>query len=144
MKSMRITEFRRPLAMIEVEKPMPKDNALRVKVEAAGVCHSDLHIVSGGYDLGEGKWLSVKDRGVKLPLTPGHEIVGTVDEIGGSFTGDVKRGDRVVIYPWIGCGGCRKCVSGVENLCEVKPASLGIYRDGGFAEYVLSRMAGMP
>jgi propanol-preferring alcohol dehydrogenase len=137
MKSMRLLEFGKPLELVEMETPRPTGNALLVRIEAAGVCHTDLHLISGKYDLGEGKYLSLKDRGLKVPMTPGHEIAGTVDAVGESYTGTVKRGDRVVVYPWIGCGECRKCISGKENLCEGKPASLGVFRDGGYAEYVL-------
>lgn len=134
---MRITEFGKSLELVEVENPSPEGNAVVVKVEAAGVCHTDLHLISGNYDLGEGRLLSLKDRGVRLPMTPGHEIAGTIVEQGPSIEGSSRVGERVVVYPWIGCGVCRKCISGAENLCEGKSAALGIFRDGGYAEYVL-------
>jgi propanol-preferring alcohol dehydrogenase len=79
--------------------------------------------------------MKVTDRGVVFPLIPGHEIAGTVSEIGG-LVEDVSEGDEVLVYPWIGCGKCPACVSGNENLCD-NPQSLGIYQDGGYAEFVL-------
>jgi propanol-preferring alcohol dehydrogenase len=137
MKAMQITEFGKPLAPAEVDTPKPSGSSVLVKVAAAGVCHTDLHLVSGGYDLGDGKFFSFKDGGLRLPVTPGHEISGLVAELGGSYNGTLKQGDPVIVYPWIGCGECRKCMSGTENLCEGKAASLGFFRDGGYAEYVL-------
>jgi propanol-preferring alcohol dehydrogenase len=137
MKAMQITEFGKPLALAEVDVPKPSGSSVLVKIAAAGVCHTDLHLISGGYDLGEGRSFSFKERGPRLPVTPGHEISGFVAELGNSYSGTLKWGDPVIVYPWIGCGECRKCISGAENLCEGKAASLGFFRDGGYAEYVL-------
>ena len=107
-------------------------------MEAAGVCHTDIHLASGGYDLGEGKRLSATGGGTLLPLTPGHEIAGRVEGLGaGTDTSGFKEGDAVVVYPWVGCGTCRKCRSGKENLCEGAPTFLGFQKDGGYAEHVL-------
>ena len=97
-------------------------------------CHSDLHLWEGGYDTGDG-FMKVTDRGVKFPVTPGHEVVGSVEEIGDSVQG-VNIGDLVLVYPWIGCGECPTCEKGDTNLCE-SPKSLGVFQDGGYAEYVL-------
>ncbi len=136
MKAMRLLEFGGRLELRELDPPSAGDGVL-VKVVAAGVCHTDIHVVSGAYDLGNGNLLKMVDRGIHLPMTPGHEIAGEVVELGahnGKTT--VQEGDRVVVFPWIGCGTCRKCLAGFENLCEVKPASLGIFQDGGYAEYV--------
>jgi alcohol dehydrogenase, propanol-preferring len=109
-----------------------------VKIAAAGVCHTDLHLISGAYDMGEGRKLSTTDSGKRMPLTPGHEIAGTVEELGSDAKSvAIGEGDPVVVYPWIGCGSCRKCRSGKENVCEGSPAFLGFMRDGGYAEYVL-------
>ena len=137
MKAMRITEFGKPLSLVDMETPEPHGSAVLIRVSAAAVCHTDLHVVSGGYDLGEGRFLSFKDRGIQLPITPGHEISGTITELGSSYSGTLRRGDPVIVYPWVGCGECRKCISGTENLCEGKAAGLGVFRDGGYAEYVL-------
>ena len=78
MKSARITGPNEPLVVSESDAtPKPKGNQVLVKVKSVGVCHSDLHLWEGGYDLGDGQFMKVTDRGVKYPVTPGHEIVGT-------------------------------------------------------------------
>jgi len=134
---MRLVEFGTPLRLEEIDAPRA-GNGVLVKVVAAGVCHTDIHVISGSYDLGNGNLMRMADRGIQLPVTPGHEVAGEVVDLGvysGKTT--LQEGDRVVVFPWLGCGSCRKCTAGFENLCEVKPASLGIFRDGGYAEYVL-------
>ena len=88
----------------------------------------------GGYDLGDGTFLKVTDRGVKYPVTPGHEIAGIVSEIGDSVEG-ISVGDEVLVYPWLGCGECPACNVGNENLCDT-PRSIGLFQDGGYAENV--------
>ena len=135
MKSARITGPNEPLKISELENPTPESNQVLVKVKAVGVCHSDLHLWEGGYDLGDGQFMKVTDRGVKYPVTPGHEIVGTVDKIGNNVTG-VTHGDEVLVYPWIGCGECPACKEQNENLCDA-PKSLGVFQDGGYSEYSL-------
>ena len=135
MKSYRLKEFGKPLEAEESATPKPQGSEVLLKVVAAGMCHSDLHLWEGGYDLGRGNRLQVKDRGVSLPLTLGHETVGQIIE-GGPEAGPVKAGQVCLIYPWIGCGECAVCVAGDENLCG-KPRSIGIYRDGGYAEYII-------
>ena len=134
MKSAQIIEPNKPLEINESELPKPNGNQVIVKVKSTGVCHSDLHLWEGGYDTGDG-FMKVTDRGVKFPVTPGHEVVGNVDEIGDSVQG-VNIGDLVLVYPWIGCGECATCEKGDTNLCE-SPKSLGLFQDGGYAEYVL-------
>ena len=134
MKSAQIIEPNKPLEINETELPKPNGNQVIVKVKSTGVCHSDLHLWEGGYDTGDG-FMKVTDRGVKFPVTPGHEVVGNVEEIGDSVQG-VDIGDLVLVYPWIGCGQCTTCEKGNTNLCE-SPKSLGVFQDGGYAEYVL-------
>ena len=134
MKAARITSPQQPLELMEVETPKPKDAEVVVKVKATGVCHSDLHLWEGGYDTGDG-FMKVTDRGVKFPVTPGHEIVGTVSEIGSAVQG-ISVGDEVLVYPWIGCGICAACRVGNDNVCDA-PRSLGVFQNGGYAEYVL-------
>ena len=134
MKSAQIIEPNKPLEINESELPKPNGNQVIVKVKSTGVCHSDLHLWEGGYDTGDG-FMKVTDRGVKFPVTPGHEVVGSVEEIGDSVQG-VNIGVLVLVYPWIGCGECPTCKKGDTNLCE-SPRSLGVFQDGGYAEYVL-------
>ncbi len=134
MKAARIVEPNKPLEVSELETPKASGNEVIVKVKAAGVCHSDLHLWEGGYDLGDGVFLKVTDRGVKYPVTPGHEIVGTVAELGNDVKG-VSVGDDVLVYPWIGEGECPACKAGNENLCDA-PKSIGLFQDGGYAENV--------
>ena len=134
MKSAQIIEPDKPLEINEVELPKPDGKQVIVKVKSTGVCHSDLHLWEGGYDTGDG-FMKVTDRGVKFPVTPGHEVVGNVTDIGNSVEG-VGIGDLVLVYPWIGCGECITCKNGDTNLCE-SPKSLGVFQNGGYAEYVL-------
>ena len=135
MKSARITGPNEPLALSETENPKPQGPQVLVKVSSVGVCHSDLHLWEGGYDLGDGQFMKVTDRGVKYPVTPGHEIVGTVEQIGDGVS-NVSIGDAVLVYPWIGCGECPACNVGNENLCDA-PRSMGVFQDGGYSDYAL-------
>jgi alcohol dehydrogenase, propanol-preferring len=135
MKSYRLKEFGMPLEVEELPMREPYGSEVLLQVVAAGVCHSDLHLIEGGYDLGHGKRLLVQQRGVSLPVTLGHEVVGRVTAAGAEANG-IECGREYLVYPWIGCGMCKLCAAGDENLCA-KPRSLGIYRDGGYAEYLL-------
>ena len=139
MKSFMVAEFNAPLKEVDQPTPQPTGSQVLIKVKAAGVCHSDLHIWEGGYDLGHGrKPLSLRDRGVSLPRTMGHETVGEVLAFGPdakAAAGDLKIGDVALVYPWIGCGKCATCLAGDENMC-LKPASLGVYCDGGYADHM--------
>lgn len=124
-----------PLELVKKEIPVPVGTDVLVRVTAAGLCHTDLHIWEGYYDLGGGKRMNLADRGIKPPLVLSHEICGEVVSAGDA-AGDVKPGGRFVIYPWIGCGECPTCLSGNENIC-LKGRALGVVRPGGFADYVL-------
>lgn len=137
MKAMRLVAEGQPLREATLDLPQSPPGGALVRVEAAGVCHSDLHLISGAYDLGDGRKLTTTGGGSVLPLTPGHEIAGRIERLGAE-TGSAgpQLGDRVVVYPWIGCGHCRKCAAGAENLCEGSQRFLGFMRDGGYAEYV--------
>lgn len=135
MKCYCITKFSQPLELIERQTPEPKGTEVLLKTRAAGVCHSDLHIWEGGYDLGHGKRLSLEERGIKLPLTMGHETVGTPVAMGPQASG-VEPGKNYLVFPWIGCGKCDVCQSGQENYCAT-PRSLGIYTHGGYADHIL-------
>jgi propanol-preferring alcohol dehydrogenase len=135
MKAARIVKLNEPLQVQELLTPTPKGTQILVKVQSVGVCHSDVHVWEGYYEGIGGQPLKTTDRGVKYPLTPGHEIAGIVEGLGEQVEGFSKN-ERVVIYPWIGEGLCPACRIGEENLCD-KPRSLGIYTDGGYAQYVL-------
>jgi len=134
VKAARIIEPDKPLEINEVEISDPTGTQVLIKVLSAGVCHSDLHLWEGGYDTGDG-FMKVTDRGVKFPVTPGHEVVGTIEKIGESVK-DVQIGDTVLVYPWIGCDICSTCEKGDTNLCET-PKSLGVFQDGGYAEKLI-------
>src|SRR6188472_2791126 len=135
MRSFQVCQCGAPLQMNEAEAPKPAGTQVLLKMLAAGVCHSDLHIWDGYYEIGGGKKLMLADRGIKLPLTMGHENVGEVVAVGPDAKG-VKVGDVRLIHPWMGCGECIVCKRGEENLCT-KPCSVGIHRGGGFATHVL-------
>jgi alcohol dehydrogenase, propanol-preferring len=135
MKAARIIKTKEPLEINDISIPKPKSDQVLVRVESAGVCHSDLHLWEGGYAGPQGVFMKVEDRGVKFPLTPGHEIAGTIEEVGESVRG-FSKGEEVLVYPWIGEGTCPACRIGEENICD-SPQSLGIYQDGGYSEWVL-------
>src|SRR6201994_1007604 len=142
MKSFQVTEFNAPLQEVDQPTPQPTGTQVLLKVKAAGVCHSDLHIWEGGYELGHGrKPLSLKDRGVSLPRIMGHETVGEIlafgPDVKDSDKGDLKKGDVALAYPWLGCGKCPTCLGGDENMCAVKPNALGVFCDGGYADHMM-------
>jgi propanol-preferring alcohol dehydrogenase len=135
MKAARIVKPKESLEVQQLETPKPRGSQVLIRVESSGVCHSDIHLWEGGYEGPGGQLLKTTERGVKYPLTPGHEIAGLVDSLGEEAEGFTKK-DKVLVYPWIGEGLCPACRIGQENLCD-KPRSLGVYTDGGYAEYVL-------
>ena len=135
MKSARIIDANQPLELSESANPKPEGTQVLVKVKSVGVCHSDLHLWEGGYDLGDGQFMKVTDRGVKYPVTPGHEIAGIVEDIGDNVS-NVSKGDEVLVFPWMGCGDCPACKVGNENLCDT-PKSMGVFQDGGYSDYSL-------
>lgn len=130
-----IVENGKDLQRICVAVPEPTGTQVLLDVAYCGVCHSDLHLQDGYYDLGNGKHLSLVDRGVKLPLIPGHEVVGRVVAMGPQAKG-VAIGDLRIVYPWAGCGVCARCRVGNEQLC-LKPNSLGVQRHGGYGTQVM-------
>ncbi len=135
MRSFKVCECGAPLQMIEEPTPQPVGTQVLLKVKAAGVCHSDIHIWDGYYELGGGKRLKLLERGIKLPLTMGHENVGEVVAVGPDAKG-VKIGATLLANPWIGCGECTVCKRGEENLCKT-PRNLGVFTDGGYATHVM-------
>ena len=130
MQAVRLVSWQSEPELCEIEVPDPGPGAVLVEVEATGLCHSDLHVMD--WPAGTLAW--------DLPVTLGHEVAGRVAALGAGASG-VEVGDAVLVYgPW-GCGVCRQCASGAENLCEragVLPrAGCGLGFDGGLAEYVL-------
>lgn len=126
MKAAVVNEFKQDLEVKDVSKPKPGPGEALVKIEACGVCHTDLHAAHGDWP--------VKP---KLPLIPGHEGVGVVEEVGEGVT-SLKVGDRVGI-PWLysACGECEYCLQGQETLCPNQENG-GYSVDGGYAEYCLA------
>lgn len=125
MKAAVVPAFASPLEIRDLPVPEPGPGQILVRLEASGLCHTDIHAANGDWP--------VKP---KMPLVPGHEGVGTIESIG---EGDspLQVGDRVAL-PWLGkaCGDCRYCVSGLETYCQ-SPAYMGYTIDGAYAEYAL-------
>ena len=137
MLSYQVETFGRPLARVLRETPQPQGTEVLVQVGHCGVCHSDLHLQDGYFDLGGGNKIDMS-RPMGLPRTLGHEIAGTVVALGPGVTAadGVQVGDRRVVFPWIGCGECATCARGDEHLCGA-PRALGANRDGGYATHVM-------
>jgi alcohol dehydrogenase/propanol-preferring alcohol dehydrogenase len=125
-----------PLQEVEWPTPVPTGTQVLLETTHCGVCHSDLHIWEGVYDLGGGKVLRMVDRGMKLPLAMGHEIVGRVVALGPEATG-VAVGDIRIVFPWVGCGTCRACLAEEDNMC-LTGKSLGVYQNGGYGTHVVA------
>ncbi|PEQ13783.1 alcohol dehydrogenase [Novosphingobium sp. PC22D] len=124
MRAMQLDAVGQPLRMVERALPEPEPGAVRIAISACGVCRTDLHVVDG-------------DIHGKLPVVPGHEIVGRIEALGEGVT-DFAIGQRVGV-PWLGhtCGACPYCLSHRENLCD-DPLFTGFTRDGGFATHCLA------
>jgi propanol-preferring alcohol dehydrogenase len=122
---MRLAAPRTPLKLVDLPMPRPAPDEIVLRVLACGVCRTDLHVVDG--ELAQGR----------MPIVPGHEIVGSVAEKGAAVE-RFAAGDRVGV-PWLGhtCGRCEFCVSGRENLCDAARFT-GYHRDGGYAQYVVA------
>ena len=131
MISYQTTTFGAPLIEVESKTPEPQGTEVLIKTMACGVCHSDIHMHEGVFDLGGGKQLEVGREGMVL----GHEIFGEVIALGPDAE-DAEIGDRRVVFPWIGCGECAACKRGDEQLCT-PGCALGIAHAGGFADHVL-------
>lgn len=133
MRSFRLEKFAQPFVETKSELAAPQGRQVILDVAACGLCHSDVHLHEGYFDLGDGAKVDAT-RIVNPPRILGHEIVGTVSAVGPDVKG-VKIGDKRVAFPWIGCGKCGLCQAGNEHLCNA-PAALGVHRDGGFAAKV--------
>lgn len=128
MKAMRLHEYKQPLKLDEVDVPKPGPKEVLVKIEACGVCHTDLHFAEGD--------LTIEIFGGKRPFILGHEIAGKTVELGSGID-DFKVGDSVLIDSWTAysCGSCVMCRTGFENCC-IHNSPIGFGKDGGYAEYI--------
>jgi D-arabinose 1-dehydrogenase-like Zn-dependent alcohol dehydrogenase len=126
MRAVQVTKAGGPLEMVEREIPTPGPNMVRVRVEANGICHSDVLTKEGLFP------------GIQYPRVPGHEVAGILDAVGDGVEGWTK-GDRVGIG-WHGghCGRCKECRRGNFRFCLVSPLITGISYDGGYADYVIA------
>jgi len=129
-----LVEWGRPFEARTRDLPSPTGTQVLLRVRRSGVCHSDLHIMEGEFDLGEEGVMRMADRGMKLPRTLGHEIVGEVVATGPDA--DVALGQTMLVFPWIGCGTCRACDEERENDCMAMRI-IGLVQDGGYASHVL-------
>jgi D-arabinose 1-dehydrogenase-like Zn-dependent alcohol dehydrogenase len=135
MLSYDVFEWGEPLGRAERETPKPSGTEVVLKLKYSGVCHSDVHIRDGYFELGGGRRLHMSERGMKLPATLGHEPYGTVIAAG-LEAGDVPLGADRLVYPWTGCGACGRCGEEMDNYC-MAPRYIGIHRPGGYADHLL-------
>ncbi|SAL00099.1 alcohol dehydrogenase [Caballeronia pedi] len=134
MRAYAVQCFCEPVVPVERVDHRPAGTEVVVEVMRCGVCHTDLHLQDGYYDLGGGKRLNLVDRGINPPVILGHEVLGRLVSKGPDAPlDDGAIGKAFLIYPWLGCGTCDMCLRGDENLCG-KPQSIGVFRPGGYAE----------
>lgn len=134
-----LVEFDKPLQARERPMPVPEGTEVLVRVRRSGVCHSDLHIQEGFFDLGEEGKLNMADRGMKLPQALGHEFIGEIVQLGpDADPEEAPLGKTMMVHPWIGClqDTCVACSNGRENDCT-RMRALGVVRDGGYGQYVV-------
>ena len=135
MLSYDVVEWGKPLQLIERKTPNPNGTEVLVQLKYCGVCHSDVHIRDGYFDLGGSKQLHMTERGMRLPATLGHEPFGTV-VAAGPKAGNVAIGADRLVYPWTGCGECVRCEEGLDNYC-MAAKMIGIQRRGGYADHLI-------
>lgn len=133
MKRQKMVEYGAPLCEVVEPDPTPQGTEVVVRITRCGVCHSDIHIHEGFFDMGGGNRADIRANR-KLPFTLGHEIVGRVVAVGPDAAG-VTVGQARVVYPWIGCGTCPTCARGLEHLCP-RNRHLGVNVEGGFGDTV--------
>ncbi|MEN8919964.1 MAG: alcohol dehydrogenase [Octadecabacter sp.] len=130
-----LIEWGKPFEKRKNTLPEPKGAKVLVRVTAAGLCHSDLHVQKGYMDLGEEGRLTFAERGAQLPMTFGHEVAGIVEAVGPEAN-SVKLGQQVLVFPWIGCGECEACQEDRESDCMAMRI-IGLKQKGGFATHCL-------
>ena len=139
MISYDVIEHGKPLQKVIKETPVPKGTEVVVRVTRSGVCHSDLHIWDGYFDIGGGKKFWVKDRGCIPPFTMGHEPFGVVEAMGPlakKAARGLKLGQKRVVFPWIGCGKCAVCKDGQDNYC-LNQKFMSIYMRGAYGTHIV-------
>jgi D-arabinose 1-dehydrogenase-like Zn-dependent alcohol dehydrogenase len=129
-----LVEYAKPLEATEAPTPTVSGSEVLLRVSHCGVCHSDLHLQDGYFDLGGGQKLDVRGNR-PMPFTLGHEIAGVVDAVGPDAA-TLDKSARYAAFPWIGCGKCGLCARGDEHMCNA-PRALGITVDGGYATHVV-------
>jgi D-arabinose 1-dehydrogenase-like Zn-dependent alcohol dehydrogenase len=135
MLSYDVVEWGKPLQKMERPTPQPRGTEVLLKLKYCGVCHSDVHIREGYFDLGGGKRFHMSERGMMPPVTLGHEPFGTVIAAGPDAR-DAPIGQDRLVCPWIGCGKCARCLEGMDNHC-MSPRWIGIQWAGGYADHLL-------
>ena len=136
MISYQIIEHGKPLQKILSDTPKPQGAEVLVRITRSGVCHSDLHIWEGYFDLGGGKRFYVKERGCVPPFTLGHEPLGIVEAVGPKAPKGLV-GKKRLVHPWIGCGKCAICKAGNDNYCVSGRRIPGVTRPGAYSTHVL-------
>ena len=135
MISYDIIEHGRPLQKVIKEAPKPTGTEVLVRITRSGVCHSDLHIWDGYFELGGGKRFYVKDRGCVPPFTLGHEPFGVVEALGPRAKG-ARIGQKRIVFPWIGCGKCAMCKDEKDNMCTAM-RTIGVVRPGAYSSHLI-------
>jgi alcohol dehydrogenase/propanol-preferring alcohol dehydrogenase len=132
MKAYQVVENGKPLEEKNLDTPAPKGKEILLKTLSCGVCHSDVHIHDGYFDLGGGMQLPTP---LLEPLTMGHEIFGEVVSVGEEVS-NINVGEKYVAYPWIGCGDCELCNADKTHYC-MNNSNLGINVSGGYGDHVI-------
>ena len=132
MKAYQVVENGKPLEEKNLDTPTPKGKEILLKTLSCGVCHSDVHIHDGYFDLGGGMQLPTP---LLEPLTMGHEIFGEVVSVGEEVS-NINVGEKYVAYPWIGCGDCELCNTDKTHYC-MNNSNLGINVSGGYGDHVI-------
>jgi D-arabinose 1-dehydrogenase-like Zn-dependent alcohol dehydrogenase len=135
MLSYDVVEWGQPLQKREHETPRPTGTEVLLRLKYCGVCHSDVHIRDGYFEMGGGKRFHMSERGMQPPITLGHEPYGTVIAAGPDAV-DVPIGQDRLVCPWTGCGACARCREGQDNHC-MTPRWVGVQRPGGYSDHLL-------
>lgn len=137
MRRLELPAYGAALRWRDADAPRPEGSEVLLRVQRCGICHTDLHLRHGYYELGGGRRWQFADRGVLPPLTLGHEVYGEI-VAAGPEAGDPGQtlGRRGVVFPWIGCGDCALCNSGQEHMCPAH-RFLGLRMPGGYGSHLL-------